>query len=195
MPGLTKMKNLYNNFINNVSKVFNNVTIPKTIQINNEMNLNEELLEWFQMIGNAEFSVIDILCGLEPLSYENMIKEWTSWREFDENRQLNDAGFYSSVPENAVKCLYSNPKWIPIAHDHSGNYIGVDLDPAEKGVAGQIINFGRDENEKYVFANSLTQFLELLIENQEDMVDVNGCYTNEDDEHTIDWLKEIIESE
>ncbi len=195
MHNLTRMKNLYNDFINNVSKVFNNVTIPKTIQISNEMNLNEELLEWFQMIGNAEFSVIDILCGLEPLSYENMIKEWTSWREFDENRQLNDTRFYSSVPENVVKCLYSNPKWIPIAHDHSGNYIGVDLDPAEKGVAGQIINFGRDENEKYVFANSLTQFLELLIENQEDMVDVNGCYTNEDDEHTIDWLKEIVESE
>jgi cell wall assembly regulator SMI1 len=63
-----------------------------------------------------------------------------------------------SFPEKAIKVKYINLKWIPIFHDGGGNHIGIDLDPGVKGTLGQIINFGRDQNEKYVLAKDLEHF-------------------------------------
>lgn len=40
----------------------------------------------------------------------------------------------------------------------------MDLDPDVKGTYGQIINFGRDEEDKFVIAPSLKDFLQLLID-------------------------------
>jgi cell wall assembly regulator SMI1 len=68
----------------------------------------------------------------------------------------------TSYPTNAIKIKYINLKWIPIWHDGGGNHIGIDLDPDEKGVYGQVINFGRDQNKKFVIANSLTLFFKLI---------------------------------
>lgn len=103
----------------------------------------------------------------------------------------------SSKPEKCIKCLYVNKLWIPIAHDDSGNHIGIDLDPDVNGKLGQIINFGRDEDEKFVIANSLNEFLELMIkiirsddfevlEEKEFIFELNGIG------HAIDYLKSII---
>lgn len=37
--------------------------------------------------------------------------------------------------------------------------VGVDLDPGEQGTVGQIINFGRDEDNKLVLAPNLAAFI------------------------------------
>lgn len=162
-----------------------------------DVQFNEELKSWFQLIGRAEYGIAGLFAGLEIYDIDEMYKEWKSWREFDGDATLNDASYYSSVPVGAVKCRYTNPKWIPLAHDYASNYIGVDLDPDEQGVIGQVINFGRDENDKKVFANSLKDFFELLIEYQDEMeIDEEGSlpvYINEDGIHTIDWLKRKVD--
>lgn len=72
------------------------------------------------------------------------------------------------------------------------NYIGVDLDPAANGVIGQIIDFGRDEDDKKVIAKSIKEYLLLLIENQDKMEIIDeDYYINEDEIHAIDWLKKM----
>lgn len=194
MYNMSSLEKNYQIFLENVKSVFPNVRIPDKTEVieNSEIELSAELSEWFSIIGDADYQVIDVLCGLEILSYENMVKEWNSWRVFEKDKVLNDSKLFSSEPEKAIKCQYTNSKWIPIAHDHEGNYIGVDLDPDEEGKVGQVIDFGRDENDKVVLADSISELFELILENQEDMTDVNGCYTNEDDEHTIDWLKNLV---
>ncbi|MFJ9499072.1 SMI1/KNR4 family protein [Brevibacillus centrosporus] len=48
-----------------------------------------------------------------------------------------------------------NRYWLPISKDWGGNHLGLDLDPDEQGRMGQVINFGRDEEVKYVVALSL----------------------------------------
>ncbi len=160
------------------------------------VQFNEELKIWFQLIGRAEYGISGLLAGLEIYNIDEMYEEWKSWREFDSDATLNDARYYSSLPAGAVKCRYTNPKWIPLAHDYASNYIGVDLDPDEQGVIGQVINFGRDENDKRVFANSLEEFFRLLIKYQDEMeIDEDGSrpiYMNEDEIHTIDWLKKKV---
>lgn len=67
-----------------------------------------------------------------------------------------------SHPPNAIQRKYSLPGWIPILRDHEGNYVGIDLAPGPAGHCGQVINFGRDEEEKYVFFPSVVELLEWL---------------------------------
>ena len=56
--------------------------------------------------------------------------------------------------------MYASPGWIPFASDSGGNCLGIDLDPGPTGTRGQVINFGRDEDEKFVLAPSMNEFLE-----------------------------------
>lgn len=65
----------------------------------------------------------------------------------------------TSYPVDAIRCRYFNWRWIPIG-DWDGNAYGIDLDPGPNGVSGQVINFGRDEEQKYVLALSWAHFLE-----------------------------------
>lgn len=74
---------------------------------------------------------------------------------FDFDNQIK----FTSTPENAIRKKYFHYKWIPIFHDHGGNYIGIDLDPDTQGKKGQIINFGRDEENMHVYADNLSDFL------------------------------------
>lgn len=175
------------------SKKYDETHIAKAEKTMN-LSLNEELREWFQIIGDTKFGLDEFFAGLELYDLDEMQKEWKIWRDFDNDEELNDAKYYSSDPEGAVKCRYTNPLWIPLAHDYGSNYIGVDLDPDVNGTAGQVIDFGRDENDKKVLAGSIKELLRLFIQYQSELFvekdeDGDYYYTNEDDIHTIDWLK------
>lgn len=200
------MEKQFKQYLEGIRKIYPNLNAEQKrieeshiaeIEKSMDVQLNDELKNWFQLIGNAEYGIAGLMMGLELYDLDGMYAEWASWREFDSDATLNDAIYYSSVPAGAVKCRYTNPKWIPLAHDYASNYIGVDLDPDKQGVIGQVINFGRDENDKKVFANSLKEFFELLIEYQDEMeIDEEGSrpvYINEDGIHMIDWLKRKVD--
>lgn len=69
----------------------------------------------------------------------------------------------TSTPDHCIKKVPYNIKWIPVFSDYGGNYIGIDLDPDINGVKGQIINFGRDEEDMFVYADSLEGFFDLIL--------------------------------
>lgn len=71
---------------------------------------------------------------------------------------------FTSTPEDCIKKKYFHYKWIPIFSDFGGNYIGMDLDPDIKGKKGQIINFGRDEENMFVLADNLREFFDFIIQ-------------------------------
>lgn len=106
--------------------------------------------------------------GLTFLPLAEALKHWASWKDLVEEWSDEDmaaaSDFCSSVPPGAIKPLYANRYWIPFAYDYGGNHLGVDLDPAEQGSVGQVINFGRDEEEKFVVASSVEAFVEWLVE-------------------------------
>lgn len=70
----------------------------------------------------------------------------------------------SSTPKGHIKCEYASKKWIPLFNSGGGTCIGLDYDPDESGVLGQIINFGADDENKYVLAKSLDDFIKLSTE-------------------------------
>ncbi|MDL2343170.1 SMI1/KNR4 family protein [Deinococcus sp. MIMF12] len=94
--------------------------------------------------------------GLSFLPLGRVQGEWERWRGLDESQET--AG-HTSHPPGAIKTQYTNPGWIAFLKDWGGNSVGVDLDPGPSGEAGQVITFGRDENGKYVLADSLDAFL------------------------------------
>lgn len=73
-----------------------------------------------------------------------------------------------SCPKGWIRTRYSHPGWLPLLTDRAGNYVGVDLDPPLPmqfkgkeglqgsedqegyGIAGQVIAFGREIDEKVV---------------------------------------------
>jgi len=66
---------------------------------------------------------------------------------------------YTSFPCDAIRCCYGNPFWLPMAGDEGGS-VGIDLDPATNGSQGQVINFGNDQENKFVLALGWAQLLE-----------------------------------
>lgn len=70
---------------------------------------------------------------------------------------------FTSTPENAIKKQYFHYKWLPLFSDIGGNYIGIDFDPDKNGKKGQIINFGQNEEQMFVMADSLEEFFDLVL--------------------------------
>ncbi|WP_244835000.1 SMI1/KNR4 family protein [Clostridium sp. BJN0001] len=204
----TKFGNVIIEYINYVRKIFpefnelrnSGTTIEEINKIEQQMDIlfPEDLKQLYMIINGDNKHIFGFVNGLNMLSLEEMYTTWKSWREFDDDKELNDKKYYSSLPQKSIKCRYTNSLWIPIAHDCSSNYFGIDLDPDVNGTIGQIINFGRDENHKKVFASSLKKFFELGLklkgEIQIEEVEKDVYFiTNKDDKHAIDWLKEKVD--
>jgi len=92
--------------------------------------------------------------GLTLLPLEDVLEEWRFWREVDDdpatgaNTRLRN--LMKSIPDGWVRKEYSQRGWIPLIADKTGNYIGIDLTPGERGSIGQVIVFGRDFDTKVV---------------------------------------------
>ncbi|MBR3422540.1 MAG: SMI1/KNR4 family protein [Ruminococcus sp.] len=112
--------------------------------------------------GDNEESACGMIMGFHFLSLDELVSECQHWSGIAQDKALNEGAGFSSKPEGCIKRLYANSKWIPICADGGGNFLGVDLDPDVNGRVGQVINFGRDEHNKAVLADSLDAFFERL---------------------------------
>ena len=98
--------------------------------------------------------------GLPLLPLHQAGAEWTEWNKV--TASLGGDRYKipgTSWPPGAVDPAYTNPGWIPLTLDGSGNSIGIDFDPWPCGRMGQVILYGRDEDLKVVLAPSLGTFL------------------------------------
>lgn len=164
-----------------------------------------ELAELFKCNnGNAtnfkENVYLGAILGLQFIPLDVLIRTWSEWCEFTDEKGLDT--YCTSIVKGQIKCLYANKRWIPFASDGWGNHIGIDLDPDLNGTVGQVINFGRDENNKLVFAKNLNGFLELMINiiksNDFKLIKKMGedaqFYLGNGDKgiHVIDYLKKTL---
>jgi cell wall assembly regulator SMI1 len=93
---------------------------------------------------------------------QKLLNDWSATRTKlgDGIKELDRA--CSSNPPKAIQRKYSLPGWVPLLRDNEGNAIGVDLQPGGAGTSAQIINFGRDEDDKYVLFQSVSELLDWL---------------------------------
>jgi cell wall assembly regulator SMI1 len=167
--------------------------------------LPQELKELYLCNDGQGERVLGILSGLDFLSIEELYIQWSIWKELSQQETeegMNELScLCTSFPEGAIKKIYTNKKWIPLTHDGGGNHIGIDLDPDINGNIGQIINFGRDEDSKFIIATDLSEYLKLFIKLIEEgyfkiKKDDYAIFINfKDDCHPIDKYKKILSIE
>jgi cell wall assembly regulator SMI1 len=111
------------------------------------------LYKWHD--GDGSFTAVFSL-GFIPLSTVN--HAWNIWQEVAPGTEWMDPDS-QSFPVGAIQRRYTTPGWLGFLEDGGGNYVGLDFNPGPAGTPGQVITFGRDEDKKYVLANSLDAFL------------------------------------
>jgi cell wall assembly regulator SMI1 len=151
-------------------------TLKKTF----DFDLPHEVIELYKINNGQVDSPYQgpALISMTFLDIKSLFLNYNNWKslyatELNVGETFGDYFNYEkeggkSYPKKAIKIKYINLKWIPIFHDGGGNHIGIDLDPGENGTMGQVINFGRDQNEKFVMAKDLKTFfarINNLIEN------------------------------
>lgn len=131
------------------------------------LTLPQELRQLYLCNNGQNENGMGILSGLDFLPLEELYIQWEIWRVLKEGATKEQMKILSercsSFPFQAIKKIYTNEGWLPMTHDGAGNHIGVDLDPDCNGNVGQIINFGRDEDQKFVIARNLREYLTLVI--------------------------------
>ncbi len=136
-------------------------------------DLPEDFKAFYRRHNGQKGEVTGIFCGLPFLSMDDLLDQWSAWRELAQDfaKEAEDFGEENyatqitgeSYPVDAIKPIYINLKWIPFSHDGSGNHLGIDLDPGSAGIIGQVINFGTDESNKFVLASSITEFMTWIL--------------------------------
>ncbi|WP_240421849.1 leucine-rich repeat domain-containing protein [Paenibacillus periandrae] len=143
-------------------------------------DLPSELRELYLIHNGEKEGGPGLFFGLPFLSLDDMLAEWSIWINLEDD--VLEVEHYS-VPANWIKEQYINRYWLPISKDWGGNNLGIDLDPADKGIKGQVINFGRDEEVKYVIALRISLLLQFI----RDMVKEGNYNVNHEDEEYITW--------
>lgn len=126
--------------------------------------LPEDFKAFYRRHDGQKGETTGLFCGLPVLSTDDLYKHWEGWREIaDEDEDIATEITGESYPNGAIKPTYVNVKWIPLTYDGGSNHLGIDVDPGPAGVVGQVINFGRDENNKFVLASSLSNFIAWML--------------------------------
>ena len=136
-----------------------------------DINTTENKRELVEINYDALSTISGTIQELHELEKEHYNWDQLAFVVFSNNEYKVERTFYdfdnqinfTSNPENAIRKKYFHYKWIPVFSDYGGNYIGIDLDPDINGKKGQIIIFGRDEEDMVVLADSLGEFFDFLL--------------------------------
>jgi molybdopterin biosynthesis enzyme/cell wall assembly regulator SMI1 len=100
---------------------------------------------------DAVFTESDALLGAQEI-----VAQWSIWQKLVSG---GDFDGMTSEPDTGIRDDWYNLKWIPFTHDGSGNHLCIDLDPAEDGVAGQVIRVWHDDDLRERVASSYAEWL------------------------------------
>ncbi|WP_175818856.1 SMI1/KNR4 family protein [Burkholderia sp. BCC0419] len=108
-------------------------------------------------IHNGQAASGDAFSGSDALlSAHEILVQWRIWKGLVDGGDFDDM---TSEPDPGIADDWYNLKWIPFTHDGSGNHLCVDLDPAEGGVAGQVIRVWHDDARRERIAGSFPAWL------------------------------------
>ncbi len=136
--------------------------------------LPDSFIELYEA-ANGENTYVGTMLGFEWLSIEEIITS---------HKELMDSTYeiLSDQPDKIKEGFYRKG-WVPFAHDGSGSYLVMDLDPDKEGVIGQIITIDREDSNSYMIAKGIDEFVTLI---QQSMDNGKFFLSNEEEPH-FEW--------
>ena len=98
-----------------------------------------------------------VVFGLLLLPLDRVLSDWEAVRTLEDDGAEYE--YCTSKPKKAVQLCQNHPGWIPLIADWSGSHLGVDTAPGVAGTTGQVINFGRSEDQHFAISLSWGDFL------------------------------------
>ncbi|WP_171056182.1 leucine-rich repeat domain-containing protein [Paenibacillus sinopodophylli] len=145
------------------------------------VTFSDDLRQLYLAFNGEKRMGVGLFFGLRFLSLNELVAEWQIWSKL--NVDYGEEGNHFSIPTGWIKEKYINLGWLPIAEDGGGNHLGIDVDPDDEGISGQVINFGRDEETKYVIANRLADLMRFMCDTVK-----SGNYKVDNDEEYVYWM-------
>lgn len=126
-------------------------------------SLSEEMKDLYR-VHNGQVREIGTECFVRNLTLSPLAEVLENWRFLQEEFEPDEM---EPEADAEIKPMAWNPKWIPIASNGGGDYLCLDMDPSERGQAGQVLYFWHDWGRRAVEASGLFAFLELCLEEEE----------------------------
>jgi cell wall assembly regulator SMI1 len=102
--------------------------------------------------------------GYSLLPLNRMAAEWRVWKE------LVDSGEFANdrcAPDTGIRDDWWNPGWMPFAGNGGGDFLCIDLAPADGGTSGQVITMFHAEKKRELLAPSFRDWLSNLADGLE----------------------------
>lgn len=98
----------------------------------------------------------------------SVVEEWGLLKRYLEEGVFVGDDFVND-PSGPIKICWWNTKWVPLTDNQCGDYSCLDMDPAEGGKEGQIIDWGHEggAGATVVLADSFRQWLSDYADNLE----------------------------
>jgi cell wall assembly regulator SMI1 len=140
-----------------------------------QMKLNDELKIIYKYCTQGEYLFFGMLL-YRPLQIAD---KWNGWIDIGFIGLVENDQDYPMHPKGTIQKHYINSKWLSFCSDMNANHVSIDYDPAENGKIGQIINSGRDQWERFVLADNITDLARKImqrVEANETEIDANGSF-------------------
>lgn len=115
------------------------------------------------------------------LTLDQMLGEAKMWKEILSETEFDDL---DDEPVGPVQHVHFHPRWFPLTNSGGGDYMVIDLAPAEGGKVGQLVDFSHETGPECVAAPGLAEYLAYLADGLE-----GGAVTIGDDTYLI-WHDE-----
>jgi cell wall assembly regulator SMI1 len=133
--------------------------------------LPEDLWTYLQEANGEKWNSWGMIGNWRLLEIKYILDEWSLMRRLAENGSFDaNAGQADVLP--TIKNYWWNPNWLPIVTSGSGHFFCLDTDPGETGHPGQVILFLHDDPERFLVAESLSQWFEEIAKDLQ-----RGLYT------------------
>ncbi len=117
-----------------------------------------EQAELFGLVSGGPF-----LDGYRLLDPEGVIREKQMWDEVGEDWDEEDEEDIVAYPPDQVARKYWQIGWVPFLQEEgTGHGFAIDTAPLPNGRMGQIVNYGPDDDGRYLCAPSLEAFLGII---------------------------------
>lgn len=109
-----------------------------------------------------EYSILP--WGYYLLSISEIVASWRSWQSHVSSGMWEG---WKSDPKGPIRPVHWNLRWLPISANGGGDHQCIDLDPAPRGTAGQVICFSHEVGPTQVLAVGFKEWLNKYAEDLE----------------------------